>query len=112
MGRIRRNIRPGLAKQPIGGWSKVPENHGYGWRFGSRKATSWGGHSAGPVPLLNCVRIRICIRVKQHSPQTEQPYLDWIERFIHFHGKRHPPEVRAHLQPLNPIFRVFSDSSG
>ena len=57
-----------------------------------------------PVPLLNCVRIRICIRVKQHSPQTEPPYLDWIKRFIHFHGKRHPPGVRAHLQPPNPIF--------
>jgi hypothetical protein len=49
----------------------------------------------GDVPLvflLNC--IRDCIRVKQYSPHTEQPYLDWIRRFIHFHGKRHRQRSR------------------
>jgi len=49
----------------------------------------------GNVPLvflLNC--IRDCIRLKQYSPHTEQPYLDWIKRFIHFHGKRHRQRSR------------------
>ena len=37
-----------------------------------------------------------CMRVKQYSPHTytEQPYLDWIKRFIHFHGKRHRQRSR------------------
>jgi len=45
-----------------------------------------------PVFLLNCA----CdfIRVKHYSPRTEQANFDGIKRFIDFHGKRHPPEVR------------------
>ena len=41
--------------------------------------------------------VRDCIGVKHYGPRTEQGYLDWIKRFIHFHGKRHPPEVEAYL---------------
>jgi hypothetical protein len=48
-----------------------------------------------PVFLLNCVGDFIC--VKRYSPRTEQAYLDWIKRFIHFHGKRHRPRVEAYL---------------
>jgi integrase-like protein len=54
------------------------------------------------VLLLNCVYDFIC--VKHYSPRIEQPYLDWIERFIHFHGKRHPPGVEAYLQHLDKFF--------
>ncbi len=45
--------------------------------------------------------VRDCIRVKRHGPPTEQGYLDWIKRFIHFHGKGHPPEVEACLWRLD-----------
>jgi len=34
------------------------------------------------------------MRVKQYSPHTEQPHLDWIKHFIHFHGKRHRQRSR------------------
>jgi site-specific recombinase XerD len=27
--------------------------------------------------------------------RTEQAYVDWIKRFIHFHGKRHPTSLGA-----------------
>ncbi|PYI92885.1 MAG: integron integrase [Verrucomicrobia bacterium] len=30
------------------------------------------------------------LRVKHYSLRTEQIYIDWIRRFILFHGKRHP----------------------
>ncbi len=33
------------------------------------------------------------IRVRHYSIRTEQAYIDWIKRFIHFHGKRHPKEM-------------------
>ena len=38
-------------------------------------------------------RVRWQLRVKHYSIRTEQAYLDWIRRFILFHGKRHPGEM-------------------
>ncbi|RDH86170.1 MAG: integron integrase [endosymbiont of Escarpia spicata] len=35
-------------------------------------------------------RVRAKIRVKHYSIRTEQAYVDWIRRFILYHGKRHP----------------------
>lgn len=43
--------------------------------------------------LLDQVRDRI--RVKHYSLRTEQAYIQWIKRFIFFHGKRHPKEMSA-----------------
>ncbi|WP_439647055.1 phage integrase N-terminal SAM-like domain-containing protein [Chromobacterium alticapitis] len=47
----------------------------------------------GKPRLLEQVRARI--RVKHYSLRTEQAYVEWIRRFILFHGKRHPMEIRA-----------------
>lgn len=45
-----------------------------------------------PSPkLLDQVRGKI--RLKHYSIRTEQAYLDWIKRFILFHGKRHPKDM-------------------
>jgi integron integrase len=45
-----------------------------------------------PSPkLLDQVRGKI--RLKHYSIRTEQSYLDWIKRFILFHGKRHPKDM-------------------
>jgi integron integrase len=38
-------------------------------------------------------RVRDKIRVKHYSIRTEQAYVDWIKRFIRFHGKQHPVEL-------------------
>lgn len=43
--------------------------------------------------LLDQVRERI--RTKHYSLRTEKAYVDWIRRFILFHGKRHPREMGA-----------------
>jgi len=43
--------------------------------------------------LLDQVRDRI--RFKHYSLRTEQAYVDWIRRFIRFHGNRHPVELGA-----------------
>ncbi len=56
-----------------------------------------------PVLLLDRVRERI--RLKHYSIRTEQAYCDWIRRYVHFHGKRHPSglgaaEVEAFLTSL------------
>ncbi|WP_036267722.1 integron integrase [Methylocaldum szegediense] len=53
--------------------------------------------------LLDQVRDKI--RVKHYSLRTEDAYVQWIKRFILFHGKRHPkdmsaPEVEAFLSHL------------
>lgn len=35
------------------------------------------------------------IRFKHYSIRTEQAYVDWIRRYIRFHGNRHPLELSA-----------------
>ena len=50
-------------------------------------------------------RVRWHLRVKHYSIRTEQAYVDWIRRFILFHGKRHPDimgeeEIAAFLTHL------------
>jgi len=83
------------------------------WEAGakSQKITAMVGDSGAekpclmgdvpPVFLLNCVCDFICL--KPYSPRTERAYFDWIKRFIHIHGKRHPPEVAAYLTRLGRI---------
>ena len=48
---------------------------------------------AQPPKLLDRVRERI--RFKHYSIRTEDSYVQWIKRFILFHGKRHPAEMGA-----------------
>jgi integron integrase len=45
-----------------------------------------------PEPRL-LDRVRGVMRSQHYSPRTETAYVDWIRRFILFHGKRHPAEM-------------------
>ena len=47
---------------------------------------------AGPRQKL-LDRVRHAIRTRHYSRRTEQAYVDWIRRYILFHGKRHPDEL-------------------
>jgi integron integrase len=40
-------------------------------------------------------QVRELIRIRHYSIRTEQAYVQWIRRFIVFHGKRHPRELGA-----------------
>ena len=60
--------------------------------------------SGSPPPKL-LDQVRDLIRLKHYSIRTETQYVQWIKRFIFFHGKRHPlemggPEVEAFLTHL------------
>jgi integron integrase len=46
-----------------------------------------------PPKLLDQVRERI--RTKHYSIRTETQYVQWVRRYILFHGKRHPREMGA-----------------
>ena len=35
------------------------------------------------------------LRVKHYAIRTEQSYVDWIKRYIYFHGKAHPKDLAA-----------------
>ena len=35
------------------------------------------------------------MRVRNYAYRTEQVYVDWVRRFILFHGKRHPRDMGA-----------------
>ena len=43
--------------------------------------------------LLEVVRLRL--REKRYSRRTQDAYLDWIKRYIRFHGRRHPKDMGA-----------------
>jgi integron integrase len=40
-------------------------------------------------------QVRLAVRVRHFSLRTEEAYVAWIRRFIHFHGTRHPAELEA-----------------
>ena len=48
-------------------------------------------NSPGAPKLLDPVRKTM--RTNRYSPRTEAAYLDWIKRYIRFHGIRHPQEM-------------------
>lgn len=39
--------------------------------------------------------MRDTLRVRHYALRTEQAYVDWVRRFIRFHGLRHPTELGA-----------------
>lgn len=53
----------------------------------------------GELPLVRPPRlldqVRQVLRVKHYALRTEDCYVQWITRFIHFHRKRHPREMGA-----------------
>jgi integron integrase len=60
-------------------------------------------------------QVREVIRLKHYSIRTEQTYVDWIKRYIVFHGKRHPremgaPEIEGFLTDLAVRRRVAAST--
>jgi integron integrase len=51
------------------------------------------GGSPSPDKTKLLERVRRHLRSKYYSIRTEEAYLQWIRRFILFHGKRHPREM-------------------
>lgn len=51
--------------------------------------------SRGPIPESPrlMARVRGAIRSRHFSYRTEEAYVHWIKRFIHFHGLRHPNDL-------------------
>jgi integron integrase len=39
-------------------------------------------------------QVRLAIRLKHYSLRTEEAYVFWIKKYIHFHKLRHPDEMR------------------
>lgn len=73
-------------------------------------------HPAGQRPRL-LDQVRQAIRVRHYSLRTEQAYVQWIKRYIHFHGKWHPAElgpaeVEAFLTALAVRDRVSASTQG
>jgi integron integrase len=52
------------------------------------------GPALAPAPRL-LDQIRHVLRVRHYARRTENCYVDWVRRFILFHGKRHPADLRA-----------------
>jgi integron integrase len=68
------------------------EFEGRGDRIAVAMAESVAATEALNKPKL-LEQVRDLIRRKHYSIRTEQAYIDWIKRFIIYHGKRHPREM-------------------
>jgi integron integrase len=71
------------------------------------------GEDGQPPKLME--QLRVCLRVRHYSFRTEEAYVDWVRRFILFHGKRHPRvmgavEIQAFLNHL-AVERQISPST-
>jgi site-specific recombinase XerD len=60
-------------------------------------------------------RVREVIRYKHYSIRTERSYVEWVRRFVAFHGRRHPremgaDEVRAFLGYLASELKVAAST--
>ena len=60
-------------------------------------------------------RVREVIRYKHYSIRTERTYVEWVRRFVAFHGRRHPremgaEEVRAFLGYLAAELKVAAST--
>jgi hypothetical protein len=60
-------------------------------------------------------QVRQITRVKHLACRTEQAYVYWIERYIRFHGIKHPntmaaPDVEAFLTNLAVYSRVSAST--
>jgi integrase len=53
------------------------------------------GELPQPRPPRLLDQLRQILRLGHYSPQTEKCYVQWATRFILFHGKRHPRDMRA-----------------
>jgi integron integrase len=56
-------------------------------------------------------QMRECIRYKHYSLRTEKAYVFWVQRFIRFHGLKHPrtlggPEIERYLSHLATAMHV------
>jgi integron integrase len=56
-------------------------------------AAAAGSPAQQPPKLLS--RLREALRVRHYSLRTERSYVDWVRRFIVFHGRRHPDQLGA-----------------
>jgi len=60
------------------------------------KAAKLSSAEVVPNPKARLLdQVREVIRFKHYSIRTEDAYVQWIKRFIFFHGKRHPKEMGA-----------------
>jgi integron integrase len=69
----------------------------------SGRVSAPAGTASPPPRLLD--QVRDGIRYRHYSFRTEQAYVEWVRRFVRFHGLRHPrelggPEVVAFLTHL------------
>ena len=68
-----------------------------------------------PRPPRLLAQVRERIRALHYSYRTEQAYLQWVRRFVRFHGLHHPleiggPEVEAFLMHLAVERRVSAST--
>lgn len=78
-----------------------------------RQASGPAYHDSRRPRLLD--QFREALRSRHYSPRTEEAYVLWVRRFIHFHSLRHPaemaePEINEFLTHLAIKLRVSAST--
>ena len=57
---------------------------------------TFGDYTSGGVPKPKLLdEVSACIRRLYYSIRTQDAYIDWVRRFVLFHGRRHPRGLGA-----------------
>src|SRR5687768_1591841 len=67
---------------------------------------------SGPEPARLLDRVRDCIRVRHYSVRTEKSYVDWIRRYIRYHGRRHPQGPGRGARGCVPVLPGYGPAGG
>ena len=56
-----------------------------------------------PTPLQPKLieQLRNELRLRHYSLKTEESYVNWYKRYVHFHGVRHPAQMGGGWPPSN-----------
>ncbi|MCP4369155.1 MAG: site-specific integrase, partial [Deltaproteobacteria bacterium] len=78
------------------------------------KESNGGYYQPSDAPKL-LDQVRTVMRRQHYSIRTEETYVRWIVRFIHFHKMRHPqkmdtPEIEAFLNHLAVELQVSAST--
>jgi len=70
----------------------TPPPPGFARKGSGEPALAQLGAAPSAKPRL-LVRLREAIRLRGYSPRTEHAYVQWVRRYVVFHGRRHPADM-------------------
>src|SRR5438046_7607160 len=72
---------------------EIPGRSSFLGRLADFRSRTARGESRSQWTMKLLAQVRAVLRTKHYSPRTEETYVQWVERYVRFHGVRHPAEL-------------------